>query len=87
VNRSNRTRCSSRALRCGGSNQPLAAEQYKLGAQLYQQRWSLAQIGRESGKAHTGGRDVLIRAGVPRRMSEHAKRRLFDVGRLSVVSF
>lgn len=45
-----------------------AAEQAEA-IQLYQQGWSLARLGRHFGRAHTVVRDVLERAGIPRRDS------------------
>ena len=48
-------------------NQPLTSEQCDEAIHLYLRGWSLAKVGRHFGREHTVIRDVLRRAGVPRR--------------------
>jgi hypothetical protein len=50
-------------------HQPLTPEQCTEAIQLYQKGWSLARIGRHFGRENTVIRDVLKRAGIPRRDS------------------
>lgn len=50
-------------------NQSLTAEQSAEAITLYMEGWSLAKIGRHFRREHTVIRDVLVRAGIPRRDS------------------
>jgi hypothetical protein len=54
--------------------QPISAEDAVTAIELYQQGWSLGRIGEHFGREHTAIRDVLERAGVPRRDSHGRER-------------
>ena len=48
-------------------NQSLTIEQIEEAIRLYLEGWSLAKVGGHFGREHTVIRDVLMRAGIPRR--------------------
>jgi len=50
-------------------NQPLAPDQRTEAIALYQQGWSLAKVGSQFDREHTVIRNVLKKAGIPRRDS------------------
>lgn len=48
-------------------NQPMNQDEIDQAIQLYQDGWSLARVGQHLGREHTVIRDVLVKAGIPRR--------------------
>jgi hypothetical protein len=55
-------------------NQPLSETAVREVISLYESGWSMARIGEKLGRQPTVVRDVLVRAGIPRRDS-HGRRR------------